>query len=264
MATSTKIIGLSVISAALVGAGTAVAVMAIIGDDSKKVGARELREVSVIAPSTTVEPAVSPTDTRPENRTVSPSGVAAVPVPTLQSGRGVVPGLHEVTGVLAFRGDDFQLDGRELDMGPDRWLTSTVASGDLDGNGNVESWWLELSGAIGRSVSVLGDVDDDDIDVYEIDGLSVRPLYSEIAPWSDEWNAVDVPAAIEEVLANGISADDAILLALEQVPGVATDVEIDINDGRPFWEVDVRSLDGDLYDIELDALTGRIIEIDRA
>lgn len=238
--------------------------MAITGNDSKKVEARELRGVSVVAPNTTVESAVSPIDTRPETRTVRPSGVAAVPVPTLQSGRGVVPGLDEITGVLQFRSDDFRLDGRELDMGPDRWLMNTVASGDLDGNGNVESWWLELSGAVGRSVTVLGDVDDDDIDVYEIGGLSVRPLYSEIAPWSDEWNAVDVPATIEEVLATGITADDAVRLALEQVPGVATDVEIDINDGRPYWEVDVRSLDGDLYDIELDALTGRIIEIDRA
>lgn len=264
MASSTKLIGLSVISAALVGAGSAVAVMAIVGDDSKRVEARELLDVTVVAPTTTVESAASPIDTRPENRTVSPSGVEAVPVPTLQSGRGVVPGLDEITGVLQFRSDDFQLDGRELDMGPDRWLTNTVASGDLDGDGNVESWWLEMSGAVGRSVNVLGDVDDDDIDVYEIGGLSVRPLYSEIAPWSDEWNAVDVPATIEEVLATGITADDAVRLALEQVPGIATDVEIDINHGRPYWEVDVRSLDGDLYDIELDALTGRIIEIDRA
>ena len=72
-----------------------------------------------------------------------------------------------------------------------------------------------------------------------------------------------MPAAIDEVLATGITADDAIRLALAQVPGIAIDVEIDINDGRPYWEVDVRSLDGDLYDVEIDAQTGRIIEIDR-
>ena len=263
MTTSTKLIGLSVISAALVGAGTAVAVMAFTGDDSQKVQAREVSGISVVAPNTTVESAVSPIDTRPETRTVRPSGVAAVPVPTLQSGRGVVPGLGEITGTLDYSGDEFRIDGRELDMGPDRWLTNTVAAGDLDGDENVESWWLELSGSVGRTLTVLGDVDDDDIDVYEIGGFSVRPLYSEIAPWSDEWNAVDVPAAIDEILATGITADDAVRLALEQVPGVATDVEIDINDGRPYWEVDVRSLDGDLYDIELDALTGRIIEIDQ-
>jgi uncharacterized membrane protein YkoI len=261
--TSKKIIGLSVVTAALVGAGTAVAVVAVTDDGSRAVPARELQGVSIVAPSTVVDPSRSPITSIPDSRTVAPAGVDAVPVPTLDAGRGVVPGLQEVTGVVDYRRDEFRLDGRELDMGPDRWLTSTTATGDLDGNGSVETWWVELSGSIGRSVTILGDVDDDDIDVYEIDGLSVRPLYSEIAPWSDEWNAVDVPATIDEVLANGISADDAIRLALDQVPGVATDVEIDINDGRPYWEVDVRSLDGDLYDVEIDAITGRIIEIDR-
>lgn len=272
VATSTKIVGLSVVTAALVGAGTAVAVMAVTDDSSRKVEARDLRGISVVTPTTAVESAIgsmadvesAPSDTLPETRTVSPSGVAAVPVPTLNAGRGVVPGLDEISGVLDYRGDDFRLDGREIDMGPDRWLTNTVASGDLDGDGTVETWWLELSGSIGRSVTVLGDVDDDDIDVYEINGLTVRPLYSEIAPWSDEWNAIDVPATIEEVLASGLTADDAVRLALEQVAGVAIDVQLDINDGRPYWEVDIRSLDGDLYDIEIDALTGRIVEIDRA
>lgn len=263
MATSTKTIGLSVVAAALVGAGTAVTVMAVADDDARVVPIREVAGVSVVTPTTTIDPVRGPHNSTPETRTVVPAGVDAVPVPTLDAGRGVVPGLQEITGTIDYRGDDFRLDGRELDMGPNRWLTNTTASGDLDGNGVVETWWQELSGSVGRSLTVLGDVDDDDIDVYEIGGLSVRPLYSEIAPWSDEWNAIDVPAAIDEALATGISADDAIRLALEQVPGVATDVEIDINDGRPYWEVDVRSLDGDLYDVEIDALTGRIIEIDR-
>jgi uncharacterized membrane protein YkoI len=263
VATSRQIIGLSVVTAALVGAGTAVAVVAVTDDDSQAVPTRNIPGVSVVAPTTAVEPVGGPNVSAPDTRTVAPGGVDAVQVPTLDAGRGVVPGLDEIIGVLDLRGDEFRLNGREVDMGPDRWLTNTVASGDLDGNGIVETWWLELSGSIGRQLTILGDVDDDDIDVYEIDGLSVRPLYSEIAPWSDEWNAIDVPAAIDEVLATGISADDAIRLALEQVPGVATDVEIDINDGRPFWEVDVRSLDGDLYDVEIDAVTGRIIEIDR-
>lgn len=263
MATSTKIIGLSVVTAALVGAGTAVAVMAIVDDESVSVPARELRGVSVVAPTTSLEPNDSPVDTRPETRTIGPTGVDAVPVPTIDAGRGVVPGLDEITGVLDYRGDEFRLDGRELDMGPDRWLTATTASGDLDGNGTVETWWLELSGSIGRVLTVLGEVDDDDIDAYEIAGLSVRPLYSEIAPWSDEWNATDVSAAIDEVLANGITADDAVRLALEQVPGVAIDVELYTNERQPYWEVEIRSVAGELFDVELDPFTGRIIEIDR-
>jgi uncharacterized membrane protein YkoI len=263
MATSTKTVAWSAVTAALVGAGTAIVVMTITDDDSSVVSPREIAGVSIITPTTQVESLLMPSDSVPDTLTVLPEGARAVPVPTLDAGRGVVPGLQETTGTVSYERDEFRLDGRELDMGPDRWLTSTEATGDLDGNGIVETWWMELSGTVGRSVTVFGDVDDDDIDVYEINGLSVRPLYTEVAPWSDGWNAVDVPASIDEILSTGISADDAIRLALQQVPGVATDVEIDINDGRPYWEVDVRSLDGDLYDVEIDAVTGRVIEIDR-
>ncbi|MEY3034748.1 MAG: family unassigned peptidase, partial [Actinomycetota bacterium] len=198
MATSTKTVAWSAVTAALVGAGTAIVVMTITDDDSSVVSPREIAGVSIITPTTQVEPLLMPSDSVPDTLTVLPEGARAVPVPTLDAGRGVVPGLQETTGTVSYERDEFRLDGRELDMGPDRWLTSTEATGDLDGNGIVETWWMELSGTVGRSVTVFGDVDDDDIDVYEINGLSVRPLYTEVAPWSDGWNAVDVPASIDE------------------------------------------------------------------
>lgn len=186
-----------------------------------------------------------------------------VTVDTRAVGPQVVPGLAKLEGNLSIRGDDFVISGRELDFGPDEWLASTDAPVDLDADGAVGSWWTELVGLVGRSVTVLGDVDDDDIDVFEINGVGLRPLYSSVAPWSDEWQGSGVDGAAAEKLEKGLSADEASRIALENVPGVVISARVDVNDDHPYWEMDVRSADGSLYDVEIDAVTGQVIEIDR-
>jgi hypothetical protein len=261
MELSRRVVIGSLIAAAAVGASSALAIESIAGDEKGRVDKRYITGVEVYGVR---DGRVSSGDWSlgdVQTRTIDPNS-GAVPVPQLVSGLGVVPGLVEVQGVLERDRDDFRLNGRELDMGPDRWLERTTATGDLDGDGSVTDWWSELMSAVGRSVTVLGDVDDDDIDVFEINGLLLRPVYSEIAPWSDEWNGNDIPDEVREALKEGLSADEAARLALEQVTGVITDIQIDINDGRPYWEIDVRTPSGEIYDVELDALTGRIIEID--
>ena len=249
------------ITAAAIGAGTALAIESLADGENGRVDKRYVTgvQVSGVRDDTTSKERELPEDAR--TRTIDPNS-GAVPVPQLISGLGVVPGLVEVEGILERDRDEFRLDGRELDMGPDRWLMRTEASGDFDGDGEVSDWWTELMSAVGRTVTVLGDVDDDDIDVFEINGFLFRPVYSEIAPWSDEWNGNDIPDEVREALKEGLSAEEASRLALEQVAGVITDIQIDINDGHPYWEIDVRTPSGEVYDVELDALTGRIVEID--
>lgn len=192
----------------------------------------------------------------PESPTVTITDPATRPA--------VVPGLELRRGTVEYRGDEFRLDGRELDLGPDWWMAATAAGGDLDGDGTVGTWRQEMTGVSGREVVVLGEVDDGDIDVFEIDGVSLRPLYSEVAPWSDDWTAARLSDELTRVMATGLTADEAVRIALDAIPGIAIDVQIDINDARPYWEVDVRSVDGAVYDVEMDALTGTIVEIDRS
>ncbi|MEN9802569.1 MAG: hypothetical protein RLZ37_1694 [Actinomycetota bacterium] len=261
MELSKKMLAVSLLGASAIGVASVLVVEEITDGDSGRVELRSVDGIRVLGTSgTSWGDAQSVEGSR--TRAIDPDAGAVV-VPELESGLGVVPGLVEVEGTLEWSRDEFRLDGRDLDMGPDRWLTSTAASGDLDGDGFVSEWWNELTSTLGRTVTVLGDVDDDDIDVFEINGLVVRPLYSEIAPWSDDWSGDDLPTAIQEILRDGLSADQAMKRALEQVAGVVTDVQIDINDDRPYWEIDIRTPSGDVYDVELDALTGRIIEIDR-
>lgn len=193
------------------------------------------------------------------------SGPVSTPVSPdagVSQNSAVVPGLTEKSGVVQLFGDDFYLEGRELDFGPDRWMISTRASGDVDGDGARESWWNEISGVVGQRVTVLGDVDDDDIDVFQINSFLLRP-FDRPAPWSDDWDDRDkydddmVPATTR------INMDEAKRIALQQVAGTIIAVELDADDGVVYWELEVRSTDGALYDIEIDAESGRVIEVDR-
>ncbi len=195
-------------------------------------------------------------------RGVAPS-VPAVSVLRPEAEVGVVPGLANLEGQLQLRGEDFMIAKRELDFGPDGWLASTTSPDDLDGDEKIEALWSELSGMVGQKVTVLGDVDDDDVDVFEIEGVGLRPLYSSVAPWSDEWRGSDVAGRPGEKLKAGLTADQASRIALVEVPGVVIGAQVDVNDGHPYWELDVRARDGSLYDIEIDAVSGKVVEIDR-
>lgn len=203
-----------------------------------------------------------PRDNSPFVRDIEPEA-SLVTVGTTPVGPQIVPGLASLEGTLSIRGDDFVLSGREADFGPEEWLVATNAPADLDADGSIDSWWTELTGVVGRTVTVLGDVDDDDVDVFEIDGVSLRPLYSVVAPWSSDWKGSNIGGGAALKLKEGLTADEASKIALDNVPGVVISARVDVNDAHPYWELDVRSADGSLYDVEIDAVTGKVIEIDR-
>lgn len=60
-----------------------------------------------------------------------------------------------------------------------------------------------------------------------------------------------------------ISRKRANVIALRRVPGrVAAPSEMEREDGRLVWEVDVRSRrDGRVYEVDIDARTGRIVNV---
>lgn len=266
MVSKKVLVGASIVGAFMVG-GAAVA--SVTDRDFRSVTPVDLSDVQVAASVPETENSVAdghisvnPGDTESPLAPISASGQSGqTNINTEPS--GVIPGLAERRGILQLFGDDFYLDNHELDFGPDRWMISTIASGDLDNDGNTESWWNEVNGAVGRNINVLGDVDDDDIDVFQINGLSVRPL-DRPAPWSrdyDKENEDDSGTRIPVTTA--IDVNQASKIALEQVPGTIIAVDLDTDDGVVYWEIEVRSTDGSLYDIEIDATTGRVIEVDR-
>ena len=60
-----------------------------------------------------------------------------------------------------------------------------------------------------------------------------------------------------------ISVEDAISIALSQIPGEITKVELDTENGRLVYEVDIITWAGIEYDMEIDAQTGRIKKLRR-
>ncbi|QBQ05114.1 peptidase [Sporosarcina pasteurii] len=58
-----------------------------------------------------------------------------------------------------------------------------------------------------------------------------------------------------------ISIDDAMAIALEQIPGEVVKVELDTDNGAFVYEVDIISRQGIKYEFEIDAETGRIIKM---
>lgn len=259
----------TLVAAATVGAfmvgGAAVA--NVNSGGSQSVSSVDLASVAVA--STVVEPDAPVTSTpvtvEPNDGVTRSAPVSVPDAPVVQQStpRGVVPGLAERSGTVTVFGDDFAIDNRELDFGPDRWMMATVASGDLDGDGKTETWWDEVSGMVGRPVTVLGDVDDDDIDVFQINGLRVRPLDGP-APWSGGRGGDDYDRDDERLPATTrINANRAMEIALGQVPGSVIAFELSIDDGVVYWELEVRANDGALYDVEIDAASGRVIEVDR-
>lgn len=63
-----------------------------------------------------------------------------------------------------------------------------------------------------------------------------------------------------------ISEDQARRIALQHVPnGTIEEIELDREDGRDVYEVEVRDPDGNEHDLEIDASTGAVLraEVDR-
>ena len=60
-----------------------------------------------------------------------------------------------------------------------------------------------------------------------------------------------------------ISIEDAMSIALEQIPGEIVKVELDTEDGILVYEVDIMTAQGIKYEMEIDAQTGRIVKLKR-
>lgn len=189
--------------------------------------------------------------------------VPAVPVSSPSSEINVVPGLTTINGVLRRDDDDFYVGRLELDLGPSSWLSSQVSPKDIDGDSIVGTWWNELLGLVGKSIVVLGEVDDDDIDVYEVNEVTLRPLYSVVPPWSKQWTGTSKRYFSTTKSLDIITAEKASEIALQNISGVVVAIHIDINDRHPYWELDIRSTNNIRYDIEIDAVSGDVIEIDQ-
>ncbi|MEN9301341.1 MAG: hypothetical protein RLZZ254_1122 [Actinomycetota bacterium] len=230
-------------------------------EDSRVVEKVDLRDVSIVGSSVALPNVLGVTAPTSSMLEVSPESPAVGAV--RQRGYGVVPGLRVLSGIMSLRGEDLFVNDQELDFGPDSWIESNQATADLDGNGALQSLWREIRGLIGKRVDVLGEMDDGDFDVFEINGVALRPLYSLVAPWSSDWDVQEADGVVDSKMQGSISADEAMRIALDQIPGVVVGAHIDVNDGHPYWELDVRRSDGAMFDVEIDAVTGKVIEIDR-
>ncbi len=60
-----------------------------------------------------------------------------------------------------------------------------------------------------------------------------------------------------------ISIDDAMTIALEQIPGEVVKVELDTENGLLVYEVDIVTMEGLKYELEIDAQSGAIVKIKR-
>ena len=61
---------------------------------------------------------------------------------------------------------------------------------------------------------------------------------------------------------NYITAKEAIAIALKQTPGTVKDVELDKDDGRAYFEIEIK--DGKYeYEYEIDAVTGKILDFEK-
>ena len=57
-----------------------------------------------------------------------------------------------------------------------------------------------------------------------------------------------------------ITMDQAKAIALKKIPGVITDEDLEKERGKLQYAFDIKSLDGKVYDVEVDAKTGKILK----
>ena len=58
-----------------------------------------------------------------------------------------------------------------------------------------------------------------------------------------------------------ISTEQAIGIALQQVPGQVVKAELDNDDGRLLYEIDIRNEQGIKYEVKVDAITGEVLRV---
>lgn len=62
--------------------------------------------------------------------------------------------------------------------------------------------------------------------------------------------------------ATGLTEEQVIEIALAQVPGEVIEVELETEDGQQIFEVEILGLDGVEMEVEIDANTGDVLEVE--
>jgi hypothetical protein len=79
-----------------------------------------------------------------------------------------------VSGTLQADGKGFRIGERKAGLGPWWYRDTAKAASDLDGDGAVETITKELQGLVGKSVSVTGEADEDEVEIRTIAGKVYR------------------------------------------------------------------------------------------
>ena len=72
------------------------------------------------------------------------------------------------------------------------------------------------------------------------------------------FGAVSAQSAAE---ATGLSEEQAIAIALAEIPGAVEEVELEREDGILVYEVEIETADGGETEVEINANSGEIIEV---
>lgn len=109
------------------------------------------------------------------------AAVAAAVERPAQRGEDEVERVTTVTGTLQVDGNDVRVGGRSVGLGPP-WYRASARAADYDGDGAVETIAQELRGLDGRSVSVVGEADGDELGARTIAGKRYREAGK--PPWT--------------------------------------------------------------------------------
>lgn len=64
----------------------------------------------------------------------------------------------------------------------------------------------------------------------------------------------------EAVTQASVSMNKAIEIALEQVPGNVVGAEFENDDGQALWEVEILAANKEVYELEIDAASGKVLK----
>ncbi|KXH83827.1 PepSY domain-containing protein [Sporosarcina sp. HYO08] len=97
---------------------------------------------------------------------------------------------------------------------------------------------------------------------FEIDAVTGKIIEFEKDRDDDQKRTVSKQANVKQTSENKqgmISQDEAVAIAMKQASGTVTDVELDHDDGRKVYEIEIH--DGTFeYDFDIDAFTGKVLK----
>lgn len=77
-------------------------------------------------------------------------------------------------------------------------------------------------------------------------------MYSQNPYWDNHW---------QNPRYRRISTEQAMSIALQRVPGHVVKAELDNDDGRLVYEIDIRNQQGVKYEVKVDAVTGEVVRV---